>query len=219
VKRAILSGAIVFVSGCTTLTSTPQQRLAIEQFAACRAETGAHSAQLDAVTPQGRIAKWHSDRRDNTAMRKCLSERFGRRFQDDDLEVQRRIADGVAGAERSAGAARTRPRDWPSTSVFVGDVVTVVRNETFRTQMTLRATRTESRIEGTWYNQAGASGRFSATVDGGRLRDFVSYQDMPCTGLFTGQAVMKDDGKRIVGRYTGQSCRGPAEAYFVGDRE
>ena len=61
--------------------------------------------------------------------------------------------------------------------------------------------------------------RRGATVDGGRLRDFVSYQDMPCTGLFTGQAVMKDDGKRIVGRYTGQSCRGPAEAYFVGDRE
>ena len=68
------------------------------------------------------------------------------------------------------------------------------------------------RVNGTWNTSGGTSGTLSGDIQGDNIKDFTIIQSNPCSGTFTGSAVIYDNGEEIRGNYHGTSCYGTVSA-------
>jgi hypothetical protein len=84
----------------------------------------------------------------------------------------------------------------------------------FSMDITMTLSQNGDNVTGTWSTTGGTSGTLSATITGSSFGNFIVTATNPCAGTFNGSANIMDNGDRISGSYTGNSCFGVTTASF-----
>ncbi len=84
----------------------------------------------------------------------------------------------------------------------------------FSMTLTITLNQAGKQVNGTWNTSGGTSGSISGEIQGDNIRDFTVTQTSPCSGTFTGSAIVYDKGEEIRGNYHGSSCYGYVSATF-----
>lgn len=217
-RRWLTSGAItLLVTGCHGTALTPQQERAFMRFDVCREATGARSAEIREVAPDGRLVSWVGEGRDRQAMRECLTTRYGMRWVDEAQTLRDEIMRQLHSLA-NARAAVDLEGGLPPQATFGGRMVTVRGHELFLTEVTIMARRSGSDFLGRWSTHDGSIGGFSVALGRDPRHRFSARQDLPCGADFIGEIVIQNGGRRIYGHHSGRSCKGPVDVYFVVDR-
>lgn len=102
---------------------------------------------------------------------------------------------------------------------FSGEISGNAGGQAFGMRVTFTLVQMGDQLAGVWNTSGGTSGAMSGTLGERTISNFQAKQVNPCEGIFTGSAVVEENGSRFRGSYTGSDCRGTVAASFVVSRQ
>jgi hypothetical protein len=110
-------------------------------------------------------------------------------------------------------ASVSMPRDLSGT--FAGTSFRYAKGQISLAEITFTIVGSGNGVTGTWSSARGTSGKFDGTVEGSAIRSLRLEQNGPCSGAYSGLAIVVRKGSMLDGSYAGADCEGKVDGSFI----